>query len=166
MEELSKKLKKFKDISVKLTLSERFEDAEKMCAAALEMLEQAEESEQKAVWASEIRSAFAAVKMAEKDFEGAAGEYFKAVESLISLPLCARLAFAYDNLAKALKAKGDAEGALECKKSAVKILVETMPEASNVAAKKYFEIASELEALNRASEAIEMRRLAREAASK
>lgn len=127
MKELTLKLKKFKDISVKLIISGRFDDAEKMCQAALEMLEQGENCPEKNMWQSDIRTQLGTIKMAQKDFQNAVGEYLKAVESLIELPPSPKLAFAYDNLSRAMEAIGDFDSAREFKNIAKSIIAKAEP---------------------------------------
>mgnify|MGYP007039919220 CR=1 FL=1 len=69
MSTLAQKLQKFKDISVKLALSERFQEALKMCDAGIEMIEASAERETESgiKWLAALHSAKGSTYMAQKN---------------------------------------------------------------------------------------------------
>ena len=162
MQEFVKKLQKFRDISVKLSASERFEDAEKMCVAALEMLESSSfaNTEGARKWSYVFNSMLADIAMSQRDYPKALHFYTVALEIQASLPKSAAFSFALDNLAKVYKALGDNANAQACKLAALENLEEFAPESKNLIAKRYFELARDYEESGRAAEAIEIKKKA------
>ncbi|MBR4598209.1 MAG: hypothetical protein IKO42_07440 [Opitutales bacterium] len=162
MPNLTQKLQKFKDISVKLTLSERFGDALKICEAAIEMLDASAEkdSPEGIKWLGALESAKAGVFMAQKDFAKAKDAYCAALEHIAMLPRGVEFSVALDNLAKAFQGLGDAQNYISCKLAALENLEETAAASKGLVAKKYKSLAGEMEALGRSAEAIELRRKA------
>ncbi len=162
MSELIQKLQKFKDISVKLTLSERFDEALKMCDAGIEMLEASAEKETELgiKWLCVLQSSRAAVFMAQKNFEDAKNAYTAALELQATLSRSAEFSYALDNLAKAYQGLGDVQNSIACKIASLENLEEVMPSAKNLIAQKYKTIAVELENSGRSAEAIELKRKA------
>ena len=162
MANISQKLQKFKDIAVKLALSERFDDALKICDAGLEMLNASAEkdTEQGIKWLCALESAKASVFMAQKDFEKAKDSYAAALECIAALPRGAEFSFALDNLSNAFKGLGDMQSCISCKLAAIENLEETASASKELIAKKYKSLAQEMDSCGRSAEAIELRRKA------
>lgn len=162
MPALAQKLQKFKDISVKLALSERFQEALKMCDAGIEMLEASAEKETETgiKWLAALHSAKGATYMAQKNFEDAKGAYEKALELHAMLPRGMEFSYALDNLAKAYQAVGDIQNSIACKTASLENLEEFAPNSKDLIASKYRILARELDNSGRSAEAIEMRRKA------
>lgn len=162
MPALAQKLQKFKDISVKLALSERFQEALKMCDAGIEMLEASAEKETETgiKWLAALHSAKGSTYMAQKNFEGAKGAYEKALELHAMLPRGMEFSYALDNLAKAYQAVGDIQNSIACKTASLENLEEFAPNSKDLIASKYRILARELDNSGRSAEAIEMRRKA------
>ncbi|MBO7521459.1 MAG: hypothetical protein J6T16_04385 [Opitutales bacterium] len=162
MANISQKLQKFKDIAVKLALSERFEDALKICAAALEMLNASAEkdTEQGIRWLFALESAKASVFMAQKDFAKAKDSYTAALEHIAALPRGMEFSLALDNLASAFKGLGDSQNYISCKLAALENLEESAAASKELIAKRYKSLAREMDACGRSAEAIELRRRA------
>lgn len=162
MSTLAQKLQKFKDISVKLTLSERFDEALKMCDAGIEMLEASAEKETESgiKWLAALRSAKAAAYMAQKKFGFAKDEYENALELQAMLPRGIEFSYALDNLAKAYQGLGDIQNSIACKTASLENLEEFAPISKNLIASKYRLLSKELDNSGRSAEAIEMRRKA------
>ena len=160
MQSITQKLQRFKDISAKLTLCGRFDDALKMCAAGIEMMCASPEKDtpQGAKWLYALETTKAGALMAKKDFEGAKNAYAAALEYIAALPRGIEFSCALDNLAKAFKALGDAQNALACRKASLENLEEFDLASKELVAEKYMLLAGELDACGRCAEAIEIRR--------
>lgn len=163
MSVLTKKLQKFRDISVKLCLSERCGEAVKMCDTALEMLDGSPEmsTPEGPAWKVSLMATKASALMAQKDADGALKCYEKALEIQASLPKSPALAYLLDSMSKAYEARGDSANASACRVAALEALEEASPESRPLVAAKYMEAADALEASGRAAEAVELRRRAR-----
>lgn len=162
MQEFIKKLQKFRDISVKLSASERYQDAENMCVSALEMIESSSfsKSEELAKWNYTFNSMLASIAMAQKDYPKALHFYTIALEIQMAQAKSANLSFALDNLAKAYTALGDNVNACACKLAALENLEEFALNSKELIANKYLQLAKEFEDSGRAAEAIEIRKKA------
>lgn len=162
MSTLAQKLQKFKDISVKLALSERFQEALKMCDVGIEMVEASAErkTEGGIKWLAALHSAKGSTYMAQKNFKSAKEEYEKALEMQAMLPRGMEFSYALDNLAKAYQAVGDIQNSIACKTASLENLEELAPNSKDLIASKYRMLARELDNSGRSAEAIEMRRKA------
>ena len=138
MSTLAQKLQKFKDISVKLALSERFQEALKMCDAGIEMVEASAERETESgiKWLAALHSAKGSTYMAQKNFKSAKEEYEKALEMQAMLPRGMEFSYALDNLAKAYQAVGDIQNSIACKTASLENLEELAPSSKDLFGKK------------------------------